>query len=131
MYRIWFVGCAAVCMAMAREGSVSGPGSGFVFDRSGSALRPVLGIPGASVLGDPLKLGFDLSSATVAPAQDSVLAIAADGGSHFLRLSADGAAERGVKHVDLLRLPVRTGNNDGIAPARDPRRRGLNANTFF
>ena len=29
-------------------------------------------------------------------------------------IGADGAAERGVKHVDLLRLPVRTGNNDGI-----------------
>jgi hypothetical protein len=75
-----------------QSGQIAGPVIGFVWDSSARALRPVLGIPGASTLGDPLgdplNTGLALSSATVAPHQDSAIAFAADGSLHLLRLGA-------------------------------------------
>ena len=75
-----------------QNGQIAGPAIGFVFDSSVSALRPVLGIPGASTMGNPVNAGFALSWATVAPRQDSAIATAADGSLHLLRLSS-GVAE--------------------------------------
>ncbi len=75
-----------------QTGQVGGPVIGFAFDSSVRALRPILGIPGASTLGDPLNAGLDLSSAVVAPRQDSAIAFASDGSLHLLRLGS-GAAE--------------------------------------
>lgn len=71
-----------------QTGQVGGPVIGFIYDSSVSALRPVLGIPGASTLGDPLHAGFALSSAVVAPRQDSAIAIAGDGSLHLLGLGS-------------------------------------------
>jgi hypothetical protein len=71
-----------------QSGQVGGPVIGFVWDGSVRALRPILGIPGASTLGDPLDAGFELSFATVAPRQDSAVAFAADGSLHLLRLGS-------------------------------------------
>jgi hypothetical protein len=90
--------CGAVLLAIpaiplfGQSGQIAGPAIGFVFDGSVHALRPILGIPGAATLGDPLDAGFALSSATVAPRQDSAIVTAADGSLHLLRL-ASGAAE--------------------------------------
>lgn len=92
--RFLVLGCAAAFLLPAQPGRVAGPSSGFVFDRSSTALRPIRGVPGASVLGDPLQLGFDVASASIAPGQDSALVVAADGGLHFVRLSGEGAIER-------------------------------------
>jgi hypothetical protein len=65
---------------------------GFVFDAAVGALRPILGIPGAATLGAPLDAGFALSWASVAPRQDSALAIDSNGAPHLLRLGS-GIAE--------------------------------------
>jgi hypothetical protein len=94
--RLFVFGCVAASLLPAQPGRVAGPSSGFVFDSSSSALRRILGVPGASVLGDPLQLGFDVASAYIAPGQDSALVVAADGALHFVRLSAEGASERSV-----------------------------------
>jgi hypothetical protein len=75
-----------------QPGQVGGPVVGFVFDGSLRALRPILGIPGASTLGTPLDAGLELSSATVAPRQDSAVAIDSGGSPHLLRLGS-GVAE--------------------------------------
>jgi hypothetical protein len=75
-----------------QPGQVGGPVIGFLFDPSVRALRPILGIPGASTLGGPLDAGYELRWATVAPRQDSAIAAASDGSVHLLRLGS-GAAE--------------------------------------
>ena len=71
-----------------QPGQVGGPVIGFVFDGSVAALRPILGIPGASTLGAPLDAGFELSWATVAPRQDSSIAVDSSGAVHLLRLGS-------------------------------------------
>jgi DNA-binding beta-propeller fold protein YncE len=74
------------------QSGVAGPISGYVFDRSASVLRPILGIPGASLLGAGLDAGSQLTAAYVAPGQNWVLAATADG-PVFLRLTG-GAISR-------------------------------------
>ena len=79
----------------AQNGQVAGPVVGYVFDASAGSLRPILGIPGASTLGSPLRLGYMLTSAVVAPRQDSAFGVAADGSLHFFLLNAGAATEAG------------------------------------
>jgi len=80
-------------MAAGQQGRIAGPVVGFVFDGSARAIRPILGIPGASVLGDPLAVGCDLSYAAVSPRLDSAVAAAADGSFHVFKLNAGAATE--------------------------------------
>ncbi|HMD70032.1 MAG TPA: hypothetical protein VKF41_01740 [Bryobacteraceae bacterium] len=75
-----------------QPGQVGGPVVGFVFDGSAAALRPILGIPGASTLGAPLDAGFGMSWAVVAPRQDSAIVSDSSGALHLLRLGS-GIAE--------------------------------------
>ncbi|HEY1340646.1 MAG TPA: hypothetical protein VGF59_24210, partial [Bryobacteraceae bacterium] len=83
------LGAASLCA----QGSVGGPISGVVFDRGAGALRPILGIPGASLLGDGFDLGYEIRSAAIAPRQDFAIATAAGGSLHLLRLRDGAAAE--------------------------------------
>ncbi len=85
--------CLAAPLALAQQGRVEGPIAGYVFDGQAQALRPVLGIPGASLLGDPVNLGTGLASAAVSPRLDSVIAVATDGTFHIYTLNAGTAAE--------------------------------------
>jgi len=84
---------AAAGPLLGQNGKVAGPVTGFVFDRAAGSLRPILGIPGASTMGDPLALGYQISSAVVAPKQDSAFAFGTDGSLHFLRLQSGAASE--------------------------------------
>lgn len=77
-------------LAVAQTGGLSGPVLGYV-PESG-ALRPILGIPGAAVLGQPLALGFETALLSVAPRQDYALAVAAQGEVKIIPLSGDFAA---------------------------------------
>ncbi len=81
-------------LALAQQGRIAGPLSGYVFDRTAQALRPVSGVPGASVIGSPIDIGFAASGVWVSPQLDSAVAVATDGSLHFLRLNAGTAAER-------------------------------------
>jgi hypothetical protein len=85
--------CLAAPLALAQQGRVEGPVTGYVFDGQAQALRPVLGIPGASVLGDPVNLGAGLASGAVSPRLDSVIAVATDGTFHIYTLNAGAASE--------------------------------------
>ena len=103
--RIWILLVlmfAAAAWLPGQQGSVSGPTAGFVFDSSAHSLRPVMGVPGASVIGDPVKFDFDLAAASVAPAQDLAVAAAADGGLHIFRLVSGAVSERTVDGVSAL-----------------------------
>jgi len=84
---------AAVAAVAVRAGDISGPVTGYVFDASARQVRPVLGIPGASTMGQPLELGFDLALAAVAPAQDYLLAGGSDGQTRLVLLSGGVTAK--------------------------------------
>src|SRR5689334_924570 len=85
---------AGALLLSAQEGRVSGPSAGFVFDTLGHVLRPVRGIAGASVIGDPVDLGMDVTNVYIAPQQDLALAVAADGSPHLFALASGTAKER-------------------------------------
>ena len=77
-----------------QQGSVAGPVAGLVFDSSAHALRPIRGIPGASLMGDPVSLGFDLAAGWVAPRQDAAVVVAADRSVHVFRVHSGTWEER-------------------------------------
>jgi DNA-binding beta-propeller fold protein YncE len=93
---------AAGSVLVAQQGSLAGPVAGFIYDSSGRALRPVQGVPGASLIGGPVNLGLDLSAAYVSPRQDSVLVVSADGALHFFRLNSAGAVEAGLSGISFI-----------------------------
>ncbi len=52
-------------LLLAQQGSIAGPVSGYVFDRTAHVLRPVMGIAGAAVLGDGVNFGMPLAAVYV------------------------------------------------------------------
>ncbi len=76
-----------------QSSSISGPSLGLVFDSAEFALRPILGIPGAATLGDPLALEFKLSRAAVSPAKGYALAVREDdSGVVLIRAGGEASA---------------------------------------
>lgn len=57
----------------SRTGPVTGPLLGYAFDASSTTITPILGLPGAAILGQPLKTGLSISRAEVSPNQDYFL----------------------------------------------------------
>ena len=88
--------------AAAQQGTVAGPSSGVVFDRTAGALRPVLGVPGAATLGEGMALAYGVNWIAVAPRFDSAVAAAQDGSLHFLRLTSGGISERTVAGISSV-----------------------------
>jgi hypothetical protein len=94
--------CAGTSLVRAQQGSIAGPLSGFAFDNSARVLRPIRGIPGASLIGDPIQFGFDLASASVSPGLDSALVFSAvsagspNGAMHLFRINNGTPVERTV-----------------------------------
>jgi hypothetical protein len=78
---------AASAVLPAQQGTLSGPVAGFVFDNSGHALRPIQGVPGASLLGDPVSFGMDVAAVYVAPHQDSAIVVGTDQSLHLFLLN--------------------------------------------
>jgi WD40 repeat protein len=66
---------AAIAAAQPNGVVTSGPVLGHAFDRAAHSLRPVRGIPGAAMLGDPLDLGFALEDAAISSEQGIALGI--------------------------------------------------------
>jgi hypothetical protein len=91
------IACSAGCL-VAQSG-IQGPVAGYVYDGSAHGLRPILGIPGSSLFGSPVSLGFDATAAYVAPRQDAALVVASDGTFHFFRLDAGTATEQTVDNL--------------------------------
>jgi hypothetical protein len=92
-----FAGAVAAPWLCAQSG-VAGPVAGFVFDQSAHALRPILGVPGALLLGDGLDAGSELTAAYVAPGQNWALGVTA-GGPVFLLLGHGGVSRISVGGV--------------------------------
>ena len=69
---------------------IRGPLVGYVFDR-GAGLRPILGIPGAASIGEPIVANTGIATAAVSAERNYVLVIAGDDRS--LMLIDTGSAE--------------------------------------
>ena len=80
----------------AQDGNISGPTSGFVFDHAARSLRPVLGVPGASTIGAPLRASTELTAAWVSPGLDFEIARGGDGSLRLYRLNNGDASEAGL-----------------------------------
>jgi hypothetical protein len=83
-------------VASAQTGVLSGPVAGYVFDNGAQAVRPVLGIPGASTVGSAISAGYSFKAAYVAPRQDSFFGVAADGSTHFFAIAAGAVSEQAI-----------------------------------
>jgi hypothetical protein len=89
----------AAALLHGQQGTLAGPTSGFVFDRAAHALRPLLGVPGGSTIGDPVSLGTPLASAWIAPRQDAAIATAVDGSLRYFRIGAGGVTEQALPGI--------------------------------
>jgi hypothetical protein len=91
-----FLSCRSV-NAQSAPTKVGVPSLGFVYDSSLSALRPILGFPGAAVVGAPLDVGFTVARAAAAAQQRFVLAASADDNSiRLVRMQPDGLTVRSI-----------------------------------
>ena len=54
---------------------INGPLLGFIPNTDGTVIWPVIGIPGASALGNPLDFGMDLAGTVISPKQDYAIAM--------------------------------------------------------
>lgn len=87
----------ATASALLGQSAVHGPTVGWVFDAASSSLRSVDGIPGSSIMGRNLAVGFDLSQAAVAP----------DGRIAIVSAASDGR---------MMRVDLRSGANPTAIP---------------
>ncbi len=60
----------------AAESQLEGPKLGYMFDRQAAVVRPILGIPGSALFGEPLAIG--LRDAVVSPSQDFAIGVFGD-----------------------------------------------------
>lgn len=97
-HRSLLFGLLACLPGAAQRNTVTAPLMGYAFDASSGAIRPMRGIPGAALLGDPLDLGFPLSTAAISPRHD--FALVAPAGDSLLRLVPLGEA------VEMAALPA-------------------------
>jgi hypothetical protein len=73
--------------------------AGYVFHRQSQALRVIHGIPGASLIGEPVDFGAGIKSAWAAPRLDAALVVTADGTARLFRLDNGKATERMVEGI--------------------------------
>ena len=87
-------------LVQAQQGRVEGPISGYVFDPAAQGLRPIMGVPGASLFGTPVNFGFAISSGYAAPRQDTAFVVsAADSSLHLFNLDRGTATEQTVAYL--------------------------------
>lgn len=78
------------------QGTVNGPVAGYVFDKTAHALRPVLGLPGASLLGSPIRWRYRVDQAFVAPRLDSAVGVTPEGAFRLFRMRDGIATEMAI-----------------------------------
>lgn len=78
--KIW-LWCLVAAAGAAQSVQIEGPISGLAYDGASGAIRPILGLPGAAYLGDPLIAG--LNWASVAPGDPAAL-VSRDGALYRL-----------------------------------------------
>jgi hypothetical protein len=81
--------------------TLRGPTLGFAPDSNGSVIRPVLGISGASILGDRLVFDTGIHGAIISAKQDYALAIRDDSRAVVINLTADAPVLNVIPGLDL------------------------------
>ena len=76
------------CVCFAAESQIEGPKLGFIYDRQAAAVRPMLGIPGAALIGD--RLPFEIRQAVVSASHDFVIGVFGDESTVGLLTFFDG-----------------------------------------
>ena len=61
---------------LAAESQIEGPKLGYMYDRQAAVVRPILGIPGSALFGEPL--ATELREAVVSPSQDFAIGVFGD-----------------------------------------------------
>jgi hypothetical protein len=82
--------------AGAQMGAISGPVTGYVFDSSAHALRPVQGLPGAATIGPTIDAGYSLTAAYVSPRLDSFVGVDTDGAAHWFTIGSGAFNEKSI-----------------------------------
>jgi hypothetical protein len=101
----WFVcglALAATTILSAQQGTLTGPIAGFVYDNSAQSLRPINGVPGASLLGDSVNFGMPVSTLWVAPRQDSAIVVGVDQSLHLFLLNNGTPSEVSLGGFSVL-----------------------------
>jgi hypothetical protein len=86
---ILFLAAASSLAQTSARIPVEGPVTGWVWDARPAALRPILGIPGASVLGDPMDTGIVFSAAVSDQRRYAIGISSEDGQAYLLRLRGE------------------------------------------
>lgn len=87
------------------QGSINGPVAGYVFDKTTHALRPVLGLPGASLLGNPIRWRYSVDQAFIAPKLDTAVGVTSEGAFRLFRLRDGVVAEMAVNGLAAAASP--------------------------
>src|SRR6202521_42291 len=90
-------------LVQAQPAGISGPVSGFVVDPTGGVIRPVNGLPGAWLLGNPVDLPLRVDVAGIA--SGNAFAVLVDS-------AGDPVLIRGLRDERPQVIPL-----DGVAPA--------------
>lgn len=77
---VCFIGTVIATGNAQGQSIINGPMLGFTPDATGAAIAPIIGIPGASLLANPLELGMAIRAAAVSPRQTYALAVRAGDG---------------------------------------------------
>jgi hypothetical protein len=96
IYRILYVpvliiyGFTTAFGAQELSSRIQGPVLGFAGDRATETIWPILGVPGASILGHPLQLEVDIRNAVISARQNLAIAVRReDGQSILIRLDTN------------------------------------------
>jgi hypothetical protein len=79
---------AGAANAAASQNSAGVPVLGLAYDSRTSAIRPILGIPGAAILGDAIEFGFPIEAAVISPRNNLALAVARDRSTRVVQFQA-------------------------------------------
>jgi hypothetical protein len=102
--RSWlFLPLLVAAAACAGSEPLAGPITGFVFDAKSQTIRPIQGLPGASLLGTAVTLPFSLRQAEIAPGGRFALA-AVQGDDDRVHLVAD--LDRADTRIHRLDTPM-------------------------
>lgn len=83
-----------VSLPVNAQTALTGPALGFIFDPHGQALRPIQGIPGAALFGDPV--GFSSPVASAAVSLHHTVAIVDNGSWQVMLVNSSGVTTVGL-----------------------------------
>lgn len=89
----------------ANAGGIGGPVVGYVPEPAAQAVRTILGIPGASIMGARVPVGLETRAAAISPQHDYMLVITADGSVDVVDLR-DAPVARAIEGIRGSRIAL-------------------------